>query len=331
MYKRQVELSVWRGAYRLKGIVIRQTMGNVPVPFFTAREVELALEWRSLWHGEVVGTLRMDQPELNFVDASDQDGKQTGAHGAWMGLIAKLFPFRINTATIKNGTVNLRTYEGPVPLNVHLTQVEITVSDLGNIQEETAPLVATVTASALVMDQAKCECYVQLDPSSYYPTFRLSARLLGLDVTAVNGFAQHYGAFDFEKGWFDFVVEAEAKEGLINGYAKALFRQLQILKVPKDFEDGKILEGIWQGILSVVAFLFKNHDRDQFGTLVPFEGDLTGGTNPDYPALLVNVLRNAFVEAYLPRFEGRREEVSELEFLPPQPFSPPSTNALSGF
>lgn len=316
----EVKLNLWRGAYSVRGVHISKTTGSVPVPFITAQSVELALEWRSLIHGQIVGRLEIDRPELNFVDSSEDGETQTGGDGAWMALIDALFPFRINTALIRDGAVNLRTYEGPVPIDVHLSDIQISVSDLGNVRNETRPLVASVHASALVMDQARCECHIQLDPSSYHPTFHLSARLLGLDVTLLNDFARHYGAMDFERGWFDFVVEADAKEGILKGYAKPLFRELRILDVKSDFEDGKILEGIWQGVLSVVAFLFKNHDRDQFGTLIPFQGNLTGGTNTDLLAVFLNILRNAFIEAYLPRFEGRREEAGFLEFQAHEPY-----------
>lgn len=124
-------------------------------------------------------------------------------------------------------------------------------------------------------------------------------------------------------------MKTEAKVVLANGYAKALFRNLKIFDAGSDFKDGKILEGIWQGVLSVVTFLLKNHDRDQFGTLIPFQGSLTGGTNPDLPAIFLNILRNAFVEAYLPRFEGRAEESAVLEFQNPEAYE--STKAVSNF
>ncbi|MBL9169494.1 MAG: DUF748 domain-containing protein [Verrucomicrobiales bacterium] len=322
-----VELSLWRGAYAVRGIHISRTTGAVPVPFITARSLELALEWRSLLRGQLVGRLAIHHPEVNFVDSSEAEQRQQGGEGAWMGLVGDLFPFRINTAVVSDGSVNLRTYDGPVPLNVYLSDVQITVSNLSNISQETSPFVANVHASARAMDQARCECHIQLDPASYRPTFRLSARLLNLDVTLINGFAAHYGAIDFEKGWFDMVIEADAKEGMINGYAKALFRELEILNVSSDFAEGRILEGLWEGIVSVATFLLKNQDRNQFGTLIPFEGSLSGRTQTDLLALFLNILRNAFIEAYLPRFEGRTEEGGLLQFQAPQTWD--TTNGIS--
>jgi hypothetical protein len=44
----------------------------------------------------------MEEPELNFVDAPSDEEKQTGAGGPWLQMIRKLFPFKINSAVIRN-------------------------------------------------------------------------------------------------------------------------------------------------------------------------------------------------------------------------------------
>lgn len=314
----QIGINLWRGAYEVRGIHISKTSGSVPVPFLTVKRLELSLEWRALLKGSLVGQAVIEEPVINFVDSSSERGRQTGGEGAWMGMLENLFPFRINSVELQNGSIHWRSYEQSVPLNVYLSRVHVSVKDLTNVRDETRPLFATIDATATAMNQAKCECHIQLDPSSYAPTFHLKARILGLDVTLLNEFATHYGALDFERGWFDFVVEADAKSGALSGYAKALFRQLRILDLKSDFADGKILEGIWQGILSAATFLFKNHERDQFGTLIPFQGTIAGSTSSDFLAIVLNLLRNAFIEAYLPRYEGRPEEQALLEFDNPQ-------------
>src|SRR5688572_70920 len=46
-----VDLGLWRGAYRIEGIRLVKTDGRVPVPFFSAREVDLSLQWSALLDG----------------------------------------------------------------------------------------------------------------------------------------------------------------------------------------------------------------------------------------------------------------------------------------
>src|SRR6185369_10760887 len=156
------------------------------------------------------------------------------------------------------------------------------------IRDFTTPLAATVQARALAMEQAKLDFKMTLDPFSYRPTFHLALRLLGLDVTRLNELALAYGKFDFKRGWFDLIVEADSKEGQLTGYVKPLFRNLKVFSIGQDLSDDNVLQ---------------NFPRDQFGTLIPFRADTAGATTTDILTTIGNILRNAFVRAYLPRLE----------------------------
>ena len=58
-------------------------------------------------------------------------------------MISDLFPFKINSAVIKNGSVHFRAYKKETPVDVYLTQFNATIDNLGNIRDETNPLVST--------------------------------------------------------------------------------------------------------------------------------------------------------------------------------------------
>lgn len=311
----EVHIHLWRGAYSIDDIRISKTTGNVPVPFFSSKRIDFAMQWNALLHHRLVGRVLMEEPEMNFVDAASESETQTGAGAPWLQMIKDLFPFKINSATVKNGSIHLRAFKGEKPVDVYLSQVQASIDNLTNIRDETNPLVSTVQATALVMDQAKFEYKMTLDPFSYRPTFRMATRLLGLDVTKLNDLARTYGKFDFERGWFDLVIEADAKEGQLSGYAKPLFRDLKIFSLA-DLKDENPLQAFWQALVGGVTTLLKNRPRDQFGTLIPFKGDLSRATSADILATIGNLLRNAFVRAYLPRLEGGKESVEGLTFEP---------------
>jgi len=312
----KVGIHLWRGAYSIDDVRISKTTGNVPVPLFAARRLDFSIQWNALFHRKIVGQVVMEEPELNFVDAPSEGEDQSGAGAPWLQMIKDLFPFRINRAVVKNGSIHFRAFQTKQPVDVYLSQVSASIDNLTNIRDETQPLVSTVQATGLVMDQAKFEYKMTLDPFAYRPTFHMGMRLLGLDVTKINDLAMSYGKFDFERGWFDLVVEAEAKEGLLSGYAKPLFRNLKIFSLSEDIKDENVLELFWQALVGGLTSLFKNHPRDQFGTLIPFRGDLSQATTTDILATIGNILRNAFVRAYLPRLEGGGEVVSGLQFAP---------------
>jgi hypothetical protein len=319
----QVELSLWRGAYAIDDVRIVKITGNVPVPLFAGKRVEFALQWDALLQRKLVGKVVMEEPELTFVAAPSAGESQTGAGGPWLAIIRDLSPFRINRAEVHRGSIHFRAYATDVPVDVYLSQVEASVDNLTNIRDETTPLITTVKATAMAMDQAKFEYQMKLDPFSYRPTFHMATRLLGLDVTKINDLALAYGDFDFKGGWFDLVIEVDAKEGLLVGYIKPLFRNLKVFGLRKDFKEDNPIQFFWEALLGLTTTIFKNQSRDQFGTLIPFEGSTEGQTSTDILATIGNVLRNAFVRAYLPRVQRHEVEAEGLHFDPPKPYETP--------
>jgi hypothetical protein len=320
-----VRLHLWRGAYSIDDVRIVKTTGAVPVPFFAAKRLDLEIEWPAVAAGEVVGRVMMQEPELNFVDAATEAETQTGAGGPWMKMIRDLFPFRINSAEVHEGGVHFRAFHTDPPVDVYLSRVEGTVEDLTNIHEDVTPMVATVKATALAMDRAKVDLEMKLDPFSYRPSFQLAARMLDLDVTKTNALSLAYGKFDFEKGSLDLVVELNSKEGRVEGYVKPIYRDVQVIDVVKDVRNTGVLGAFWQTLLAGVTELFKNQRRDQVATVIPLQGDLA---SPDTDVLTIvgNLLRNAFIRAYLPKFQG--SAAPSITFGRPEPAGDPETSSL---
>ena len=324
-----VEVNLWRGAYAIDDVRLVKMTGSVPVPLFAAKRVEFAIQWNALLHRRVVGQVVVQEPELNFVDAPTDGDSQTGEGGPWLQMIRDLSPFEINRAEVHEGSVHFRTYTSAQPVDVFLSHLEASIDDLSNINRESTPLVTTVEAKALAMDQAKFEYKMKLDPLSYRPTFHFTARLLGLDVTKINDMARTYGKFDFKRGWFDVVIEVDAKEGQLTGYVKPLFRNLVVFSLIKDLKQDDPLQFFWTAVVGVTTRILSNQSRDQFGTLVPFKGDASI-SKPDILATIGNILRNAFIRAYLPRIEGGSSSDSGLQFEPPTLEGPVSVGDKPG-
>jgi len=308
-----VHIHLWRGAYSIDDVRISKVTGNVPVPLFAAKRVDFAMQWDALLHHKLVGRVLMQDCELNFVDAGDPSQSQTGTGGPWLQIIRDLFPFKINAALVRNGSIHFRAYHRDPPVDVYLSQLDASIENLTNIRDETAPLVTTVNATALAMDQARLEYQMKLDPFSYHPSFDLAVRLLGLDVQKINSLARSYGGIDFEHGFFDLVVELKSREGLVEGYVKPLFRHIRIIDLKKDLLKDDPLEFFWETVVGVTADLLKNRPRDQLATVIPMSGDVSG-PNTDILATIGNILRNAFIRAYLPKFQGGSGEVNKLNF-----------------
>ena len=305
----EVEVHLWRCAYSVDDVRIDKTTGSVPVPFVKAERLKLALDWRALLRGHLVGQLVLQRPEINFVDDEDPSRRQSGDGGPWLKVIGDLYPFRINSARIVDGSVRFQAFDTEPPVDVYLDQVQGTLENLTNIHDETTPLFSTVHASAVAMGHASFEYEMKLDPFSYRPTYQVALRLLDLDVRRTSALARKYGGFDFEYGWFDLVLELDVKEGTVSGYAKPLFRDLRVFALDRDL-DGNVFAAAWEALVDVASHVFRNPDRDQVGTLIPLSGYIDD-TNADLPSTLGNLLHNAFVRAYLPDLEGTAEALED--------------------
>jgi hypothetical protein len=316
-----LNLHLWRGAYTIHDVRISKTTGDIPVPLFSTKQLELAVQWNALLHGRVVGQVVMAQPEVNFVDDPDPANSETGAGGPWLKMLRDLFPFDLNRAELHDGSIHFRTYQKAKPVDVYLSHVEASIDDLQNINHSMTPLLATVRASATAMDQGKLDFQMKLDPFSYNPTFHLALRLLGLDITKTNPLLETYGGFNVKRGFFDLVVDIDCKEGELDGYVKPLFRNMVIFDLVQDVKEDNGLQVFWQALVGGTAAIVTNYNRDQLGTLVPFTGELKS-PGVDYLAAIGNVLRNAFIRAYLPRLEKTRQTEDDLKFGPPSLIDP---------
>jgi hypothetical protein len=312
-----VRLQLLRGTYSVHNLEIHKRLGAIPVPYFSVKRLAIALEWKALANRRLVGWAHLEQPELNYIADPAAHETPSGIEVPWLEMINNLFPFLINRAVISDGSIHIRALPESAPLDIHLSEIEGTIEDLGNIRNRTEPLISRIEASGLVMGHAPIEFNMSLDPFSYRPTFHLATRILGLDVTSMNDLAMAYGKWDFKHGWLDFVLEMEAREGRFSGYAKPLFRNLEVFSLEEDLEQGNVIQLFWQAIVGATVALLTNPPRDQFGTLIPFSGDFSGSTTANLPATLVNILRNAFVRAYLPALQGQENVVDGIEFKTP--------------
>lgn len=298
-----IDVHLWRGAYSVRDVKIVKTTRRVPVPFFESPEVDFSLDWRALLHGGVRGRVFLDTPKLNFVQGPTREESQSGADQPWLSMIDELFPFRIDRAEVREGEIHFRAFHTDPEVNVFLADLNATVTNLTNVEDRTDPLIADIRARGTAMGSGRFRFDMSMDPQTRRPDFALAARLLDLDVTRLNNFASAYGGFDFEAGRFDLVVEASAKDGFLTGNVKPLFRGLHVLG-ERDAAEDNVFQFAWEALVGGVKSVFKNQARDQFGTSFTIEGDLDD-PRTDVLEIIGNVLRNAFVRAYLPRFDGR--------------------------
>ena len=296
-----VDIHLWRGAYSIHDTRVVKTSGKIPVPFFSARTIDLSVSWRDLFDGALVGEIDLRRPKLNFVNGPTQETSQTSVDASWQDRVRELFPLRINRFQVHDGEVHYRDFHSQPKVDVAIDRVQAVARNLTNSKKISKTLAATISVDGRPFGHADLTLHSNVDPYQEKPTFDLAAELVQVDLTKFNDFARAYGGFDFGSGRLDVYIEVAAAKGKFTGYVKPLVTNLSIPNWKEEPEN--VWQRAWGVLVGVTAKLFRNHPKDRFATRIDYSGDFD---NPKYSVwqVIVQVLKNTFVKAIPAKLEG---------------------------
>lgn len=300
-----IDIHLWRGAYSLDHLRIDKVDGKLPVPFFAADTTDIALSWRALTHGTVRGRVEFDRASLNFVDGQDKGASQSGKGVDWRRQLEMLLPIRLDEVRVRNSEVTFHNFVSHPKVDMKMTDVDATVVNLTNADRSQGRRVADLDATAKVLGEAPLMAKASFDPlERKMANFVFTLRVSEIQLQRLNDLARAYAKLDFAGGHGTFVMQLEARDGALEGYAKPLLHDVQIFSWKQDVEeaDKNPLRIAWEALAQGITSLFKNQEKDQFATRVPISGRIDD-KNLGTWAAIVGVLRNAFVKAYTPQLE----------------------------
>ena len=146
-----VDLNLWRGAYKIQNVKLLKTTGKVPVPFFSANEIDLSLEWGALFDGSLVGKIILYHPKLNFVSGPTEKESQKSIDTSWTDKVKELFPLKINRFEIKNGEIHFRNFNSDPKVDIYLDNLYATALNLTNSKDLSQTLIASIDAKGNAM------------------------------------------------------------------------------------------------------------------------------------------------------------------------------------
>lgn len=296
-----IDLALIAGAYKIKVIKLEKTGGEIPVPFFAADEIRLAVEWPAIFKGKLVGTIKVEHPVLNFVKGPTEETSQTSMDGDWRDVVDDLLPLKLNSFEINNGEIHYQDFHSDPKVDVYSDNIHILAENLTNEKNDSILLPSTVVGSADIYG-GSATMNMKLDALNKIPTFDFNAELLNLNLVEVNDFLKAYGNFDVQKGTFGLYIEAAAKNNKIDGYTKPIIKDLDVINWKEEKED-PLPEKLWESLVGFGGWIFKNSSEDQVATKVEFSGNLD---NPDVPVgvIIGETFRNAFIKALQPALEN---------------------------
>jgi hypothetical protein len=296
-----IDMSLWRGAYVIQDLIIEKVAGNIPVPFISAKTIDLSVEWSALLHGSLVGEIEFINPKISFVQGPTEKESQNGKDANFIETVKKLFPVRINRFDVQNGEVHFRNFHTDPKVDIHLDSLFLHAKNLTNSERLSKVLPASIDAKGKAMHTGNFKGHLDIDPYEQKPTFNLDIQLEQVELTALNSFFDGYASVDVESGVFEMYAEVAAADGKFTGYVKPLFKNMRILDLKKDAK--KPLKLLWQAVVAAVTELFTNHSTDQLGTKIPLSGSFES-PSADILSTIGGILKNAFIKALMPGIEG---------------------------
>ena len=309
-----VDLHLWRAAYRMNGVRIVKREAAPDKPLFDAHRLEFALRWEALWRGHAVADILVFDADIHFVDTAgerDQDGAGTD----WLRLFDALTPIPVDALNVRDSAVHFSNFAGA---HVYLAELNGRLHNIANTRGRSGPMPARLEARALAMDQAPVELAIDLAPRVAPPAFDLKLRMQALDLSRFRLLTGSYAPFDVDAGEMDLVMELTAAEGQVRGYAKPLLRDLKIISLEKDLREDRdnALRLALESLAALLVKLLENPGSEKIATRIPISGDYREMERHWLPAL-GHILANAFIRGLGPEFESEAPDRRRPSATPP--------------
>lgn len=300
-----VDLHLYRGAYRVENVTIEKITGAVPVPLFDAERVDFSILWSALLDGALVSDIEFHEAEVHIVDSEDDEKDQLGKEENWLAVLNGFVPFRIDRVTVENGALHFHNFDPGRNIDVFIYAIAARAENLTNSSDLSKTVVGTISGTGKAVGSGSVEFDGAFDPGTRYPTFNLNGRVSDVPVMALDSLIKAYAPFDVEAGQLTVTTELAAKDGAVTGYVKPLVTELEVFDWRDDVvrDDDNPLQVVWEGLVAAAAEVLENQEKDQLATRIPVEGRLDKPDTSPWSAL-VNILRNAFIDAFTPAYEN---------------------------
>lgn len=297
-----VDLKIWRGAYRINGMSIVKSNGQVSDPFFAAERIDFSIAWRELLHGRLVSRIRVRNGTLNFLRGSSEENSQLTTDKRWQDVINDLFPIDITFLDIEGGVLRFSDTTQTPRLDISINDLKVHATGLQNRPDQNGdPLPAKIDVSGVTIGHGDIRLFAKVEPLAAQAHFDLAMELKKVSMPALNDLLRAYVNIDVSQGEFEVFAQMAMREGHYEGYVKPFIRGLKFGDVSD--KDKGLGQRIWKDAVAVFADLAKNKDSEQVATRIPFSGEASS-MDVHVWKTIENGLHHGFIKA-LPRgFEG---------------------------
>ncbi len=297
-----INLQVWRGAYRLHNLEIVKREGQVKEPYFAAEQIDFSVAWREIFHRRLVSDITIKNGRLNFVQGATDESTQLTADSRWQDVINDLFPIDITYLEIEGGVLRYADTTLKPVVDIAVTELKLKATGLRNRPSDAGdPLPAKINLTGQTPGHGQLHLFTKIEPLAEQTHLQLNVELKDVSLPVMNDFLRAYANVDVSRGRFELFGQLAMAKGRYEGYIKPFVDQLDFKDLPN--QETSLGKRLWETVVSAMVKLVKNKEKNQFATRIPFSGE-SGKMNVQTWTSIVNALHHGFVQALHEGFEG---------------------------
>lgn len=292
---KDIDIALWRGAYRIDSLRLDKLDGEFPEPFFETRTIDISLEWEALFDGAIVGEIMVDKPVLIFAVEPDGEEVQAGKENNWVHTIQNLIPIQINRFEINDGTIFYKDYSTSPKVDLSLTEFNALATNLGNVVDTGKLLPSHINITSNTSGDGKLNADMNINVLKETPDFDFAMQLDSMQLTYLKDFTEAYANFTFQEGNLYLSSELAMQDGDYKGYVKPLINSVKVIDL--DDSQSTVWRKAWEVIVGGLLEVLENQPTDQFATKVPLSGNVNDSDIGIW-ATIGNIFKNAFIDAF---------------------------------
>lgn len=295
------DLALYRGAYQIQGLKIWKKEANGKLPLIQAADIDLALAWRALFQGRILGDLAIQGLRMNFVDSESKKKKQFGNEQKnWNEVFSSLIPIDIESLKITDSEVHFVNHDYRVPVDLIADRLHLEAANLRNTEKKGVLLPSRAQLKGRLQKNAEFIFKGQFNLIKDPLAFNIDAQMKDFALAKLNNFFLVYGPFTFARGRLSVFSELSSREGRVKGYIKPFFEDIKMVANQENFISFK--HGLVEFLMGAGNIILRNLSKDT-ATRLEFEGPLADPKLDKWEAFWSS-LKNAFGSPLKQTIEG---------------------------
>ncbi|HEX2099512.1 MAG TPA: DUF748 domain-containing protein, partial [Candidatus Synoicihabitans sp.] len=209
-----VDITVFRGAYRLESVSLTRRVGETNAPFLSARVIDFSLAWRELFRGRVLSDIFATDLTVVYTPVPEDTSATPIDQPRWQDVIQDIFPIDITHFVVQGGRLAYLDEQVTPTVDIALEELQLVATGLRNRPSETGDeLPAQIVLGGTSVGGGRVRMNAVAAPLAPQPRFDVDFEIVDVDLPALNDYLRAYGRVDVSRGRLQLYAEMSARDG----------------------------------------------------------------------------------------------------------------------